>query len=184
MSGPTDAGESPEPTDEVVAEVEAILASDAAEDVVVDERTEAERQRDEFKDALQRLQADFENYKKRVARIGEDVAARAGAQLVGAILPVLDALDLAEAHFGAADTAEIESVEAKALVQARALLLDSLVKEGLARIDEAGVAFDPTRHDAVAHIEGEGGQVVDDVLRAGYEWRGSVLRPAMVRVKG
>jgi molecular chaperone GrpE len=39
-------------------------------------------------------------------------------------------------------------------------------------------------HDAVAHIEGDGEQVVDEVLRAGYLWKGAVLRPAMVRVKG
>jgi molecular chaperone GrpE len=60
-----------------------------------------------------------------------------------------------------------------------------LVKQGLERIDAVGVSFNPTIHDAVAHIEGDGGeQVIDDVLRAGYQWKGSVLRPAMVRVKG
>jgi molecular chaperone GrpE len=49
-----------------------------------------------------------------------------------------------------------------------------------------GVAFDPQVHDAVAHIEGDvdGEQVIDEVLRAGYRWKGAVLRPAMVRVKG
>ena len=150
----------------------------------VDPRSDVERERDDYLDALQRLQADFENYKKRVARVGEDVAARASAELVGAMLPVLDALDLAQAHFGVVATGELDSVEAKALVQARSLLLDSLAKQGLTRIDAVGVPFDPTCHDAVAHVEGEGGQVVDDVLRAGYQWRGNVLRPAMVRVKG
>ena len=153
---------------------------------VLEERSEAEVQRDEYKDALQRLQADFENYKKRVARTADDVVARAVADVVAKLLPVLDAMDLAQAHFESASTSELESVEAKALVQARSLLLDTLTKEGLQRVDEAGVAFDPQVHDAVMHVEGDGSgeQIVDDVLRAGYQWKGTVVRPAMVRVKG
>ena len=153
---------------------------------ILEERSEAEVQRDEYKDALQRLQADFENYKKRVARTADDVVARAVADVVAKLLPVLDAMDLAQAHFESASTSELESVEAKALVQARSLLLDTLTKEGLQRVDEAGVAFDPQVHDAVMHVEGDGNgeQIVDDVLRAGYQWKGTVVRPAMVRVKG
>jgi molecular chaperone GrpE len=152
---------------------------------VVDPLSEAERQRDEYLEALQRLQADFENYRKRVARTAEDVAARAGADVVTKLLPVIDALDLAQAHFASAETAELDSLEAKALVQARSLLLDTLAKEGLARIDEVGASFDPQVHDAVAHIDGDSAeQVVDDVLRAGYRWKGAVIRPAMVRVRG
>jgi len=162
-----------EPGDDVVFEAETVLLN------------EAERQRDDYLDALQRLQADFENYRKRVARTAEDVAARAAANVVSKLLPVLDALDLAQAHFASAETSELDSLEAKALVQARSLLLDTLAKEGLERIDEVGSKFDPQFHDAVAHVASDDGeQIVDDVLRAGYQWRGSVLRPAMVRVKG
>ena len=52
-------------------------------------------------------------------------------------------------------------------------------------VDEPGVPFDPAVHDAVAKSDGEGGEVViDEVLRSGYRWRGQVLRPAMVSVKG
>ena len=155
----------------------------AAADVAEDPRTEAERQRDEYLDALQRLQADFENYRKRVARTAEEAAARASGELAGKLLPVLDALDLARAHF-----AESASDEAAALTQSRALLLDTLEKAGLERVDAAGVEFDPTVHDAVAHVpvegEGDGSHEVTEVLRAGYRWRGSVLRPAMVQVRG
>ena len=157
---------------EIVEEAELILEDEVA------------RQRDEYLDALQRLQADFENYRKRVARSADEASSRAASDVVAKMLPVLDALDLAQAHFGAAEVAELDSLEAKALVQARSLLLDTLVKEGLERIDTVGAPFDPKVHDAVAHIEGDGGQVVDDVLRAGYQWRGAVLRPAMVRVRG
>ncbi len=109
---------------------------------------------------------------------------RASAEVVNKLLPVIDVLDLAQAHYATANSAEIDSPETKALVQARSLLLETLVKEGLVRIDEVGAAFDPHLHDAVAHVEGEGEQVIDDVMRAGYQWKGTVLRPAMVRVKG
>ena len=138
------------------------------------------RERDEYLGDLQRLQADFENYRKRVARQADDAATRAAGDLVGKLLPVLDAFDLAVAHFTRSD-----SDEGVALAQARGLTLDALAKEGLERIDEVGVACDPTVHDAVAHDAGDGAsQVVEEVLRAGYRWKGAVLRPAMVRVKG
>ncbi len=147
---------------------------------LVDERSDVERERDEYRDSLQRLQADFENYRKRVARQGDEAAVRAAGDIVVKLLPVLDAFDLGAQHFAAS-----ESDEAKALIQSRGLLLDTLAKEGLTRIDAVAVAFDPQIHDAVAHVEGDGGeQLVDEVLRAGYLWKGGVLRPAMVRVKG
>jgi molecular chaperone GrpE len=68
------------------------------------------------------------------------------------------------------------------------MLLDTLSKEGLERVDVAGVVFDPEIHDAVAKVDGEGSAagepVIDEVLRSGYRWQGRVLRPAMVRVRG
>src|SRR5665213_4088447 len=141
---------------------------------VVDERSDVERQRDEYLDALQRLQADFENYRKRVARSSEDAATRSAGDIISKILPVLDAFDYALAHF-----ASTESDEAVALGQARGLLLDTLIREGLERMDDVGATFDPQIHDAVVHVEGEGesdGPMVDEVLRAGYRWKGVVLR--------
>jgi molecular chaperone GrpE len=72
-------------------------------------------------------------------------------------------------------------------------LSDVLEKEGLERIDPQGQPFDPNQHDAVLHEprepneehEGGGGEPqVSDVMRAGYRWKGRVLRPAMVKVKG
>jgi molecular chaperone GrpE len=154
-------------------------------------------ERDEYLLALQRLQADFENYRKRVVRQQEEQAGRAAQDLVGKVLPVLDTLDLARAHLGG----EVgTSDEGRALEQARSQLLDVLSKEGLERVDETEVAFDPVVHDAVAHspaeatdgaidVADDGGAgahdvTVDEVLRAGYRWRGQVLRPAMVRVRG
>ena len=167
-------------SDDVENESVASLDNDATE--AFDDRSDAERQRDEYLDALQRLQADFENYRKRVARSSEDAAARAVGDLIAKLLPVLDAFDYAQAHF-----ADATSAEAEALAQARGLMLDSLKREGLERIDDVDASFDPTIHDAVSHVEGDEtstGPLVDDVLRAGYRWKGVVLRPAMVKVKG
>jgi molecular chaperone GrpE len=146
-------------------------------------------QRDEYLGQLQRLQADFENYRKRVSRQQADVSARAAAELVAKLLPVLDTFDLAVAHLSG-EPAEGEAPgaeEAGALDQARSQLMDALEREGLERVGEVGVPFDPVVHDAVAHAESDGtdpGPTVDEVLRAGYRWRGQVLRPAMVRVRG
>ena len=165
-----------------VFESDEVTASQDAVTQDISDLSEAELQRDEYLNALQHLQADFENYRKRVARSSEDAASRAAGSLVASLLPVLDAFDLAAAHFASAP-----SEEATALNQSRALLLDTLAKQGLERVDDASVNFDPQIHDAVAHVEGDGDgdeQVVDEVLRAGYRWQGSVLRPAMVRVKG
>lgn len=164
-----------------VFESDEVTASQDAVTHDISELNQVELQRDEYLDALQRLQADFENYRKRVARSSDDAAQRATGALIASLLPVLDAFDLAAAHFASAP-----SDEAAALNQARSLLLDSLEKQGLERVDEATVEFDPQVHDAVAHVQGDGesSQMVDEVLRAGYRWKGAVLRPAMVRVKG
>jgi molecular chaperone GrpE len=165
-----------------------LLSEDAKEAMgakEVDPWVQLARERDEFLLALQRTQADFENYRKRIARLQDEQAARASGDLVAKLLPVLDTLDLAEAHLN-------ESLEmgedGKALRASRAMLLDILAKEGLERVDRAGVPFDPSVHDAVAHSEGEAGDggvtVVEEVLRSGYRWKGQVLRAAMVRVRG
>jgi len=150
-----------------------------------DPREVLARERDEYLLALQRTQADFENYRKRIARQQQEQSARAAADLINKLLPVLDTLDLAEAHLN--ESLEV-SEDGKALRASRAMLMDILSKEGLERVDQAEVPFDPSVHDAVARAEGEGGEsgepVVEEVLRSGYRWKGQVLRAAMVRVRG
>src|ERR1035441_10246837 len=107
-------------------------------------------ERDEYLDALRRLQADFENYKKRVANQQADQAARAARSLVESLLPVLDTLDLAADHLG-----DAESPDAKALLAASGLLGGVLAKEGLERIEPTGEGFDPNTHEAVVHLPAE-----------------------------
>jgi molecular chaperone GrpE len=151
-------------------------------------------QRDEYLDSLRRLQAEFENYKKRVVKQQADQTARAAASLVEKILPVLDTLDLAIEHVdpGSADGRALEAVSSQ--------LRDVLTKEGLERISPIGERFDPTAHEAVGHLapeghpeadngnsdatHGDGEPVVAQVMRAGYRWKGVMLRPAMVMVEG
>jgi molecular chaperone GrpE len=132
------------------------------------------RERDDYRDALIRLQADFENYKKRMIKQQTDHLERAAAALVDKLLPVLDTADLALAHGGGEDVKQVTGA-----------LTNVLEREGLERIDPVGDPFDPTLHDAVAHEPSDDGQQeVVEVMRAGYRWKGRVLRPAMVKVRG
>jgi molecular chaperone GrpE len=136
------------------------------------------RQRDEYLDTMRRVQADFDNYRKRVERQQREMADNAATSLVKKLLPVLDTAEMALAHGGGEDVKQVE-----------ASLFDVLSKEGLERILPEGQPFDPEVHDAVAHepVEGEGAPErpeVSQVLRAGYRWKGRVLRPAMVKVRG
>ena len=159
---------------------------EAADVVEADPLEVALSQRDEYLDSLRRLQAEFENYKKRVLKQQTEQVARAAAGLVDKLLPVLDALDLATDHVGDADSAE-----AKALVAASGLLQGVLAKEGLERIDPSGEEFDPNAHEAVGQVPApadaeptaSGEPRVAQVMRAGYRWHGTVVRPAMVMVE-
>jgi molecular chaperone GrpE len=169
-------------SDDVVDNESVASDNDATE--AFDARSEAERQRDEYIEALQRLQAEFENYRKRVSKQQVEQVERAAVSLVDKLLPVLDVLDLAAEHLGDAD-----SEEGKALVQASALLNDVLAKEGLERVDPVGDPFDPNSHEAVGNVPAdedesdEQGPTVAQVMRPGYRWRGTVVRPAMVLVR-
>jgi molecular chaperone GrpE len=104
-----------------------------------------------------------------------DLVARAGEELASKLLPVLDTIDLAVQH-GAGEGVE----------KIAGALLDVLTKEGLERIDPVGEAFDPNEHEAVAHEpgEGEGEPTVSNLMRAGYRWKGRLVRAAMVTVRG
>jgi len=124
---------------------------EAPNDTVVDDLDDllftARRERDEYLELSRRVQADFENYKKRMLRQQTDNLERAAEDLVTKVLPVLDAFDLARAHLGEGDDV---SPEGKALGAGSTLLADILNREGLGRVGVAGEPFDPTVHEAVA----------------------------------
>jgi molecular chaperone GrpE len=157
------------------------LSTPSLDDVVPDDASELIEhdinalvaERDQFKDIALRLQADFENYKKRVNTQLSDETNRATGRLVEAMLPVLDACEAAYTH-------GVEGVE-----PIWSALIATLEKQGLVALDLLDKPFDPANAEAVVLEEGDGGEsVVVEVLRTGYEWKGRVLRAAMVKVKG
>lgn len=158
------------PVDEVSAAEE---ATEVAEDLVEHDIETLLKERNEFKDIALRLQADFENYKKRVATQQQDEVDRATGRIADALLPVLDACEAAFTH-GADGVEPIWSA-----------LIGALSKQGLVALDLLDKPFDPELAEAVVHEEGDGGEpVVVEVLRTGYQWKGRVLRAAMVKVRG
>jgi molecular chaperone GrpE len=146
----------------------------AAEEIEQDISAIAQ-QRDEYLALAQRLQAEFENFKKQTMRRNTEIVERASARVAEQLLPVLDAFD----------NAIIQGVEGVSPLHKA--LFDVLQKEGLEVIATDGVAFDPNHHEAVMHEPAAAGDtepMVSETLRTGYSWKGKVLRPAMVKVRG
>jgi len=145
----------------------------------VEERLAAlEAERDERVNDLKRVAADFENYRKRVARDQESLVARAHERLVKELLPVLD--DLERALAAAEEHEEAKLEEGVRLVHRS--LRDALTREGLAEIETNG-RFDPHVHEALLSqpSETEEGSVLE-VLQKGYRLGDHVIRPARVIV--
>jgi molecular chaperone GrpE len=174
QQGPGDPGPAVATSDDQGADAD--LESVEAQLLEADLR-ELAAERDELRGTAQRIQADFENYRKRVARDQVALVDRATERLVEAILPALDGLEMAVASLANAD----EQVR-KGIELAVGELTATLERHGLERIAELDVAFDPNRHEAVMQDEGEGEPHVGGVLRTGYALNGRVLRPAMVKV--
>ena len=148
------------------------------EEVVVDELAEVTRQRDEYLDALQRLKAEFDNYRKRVAREEQQLVARASERLVRQLLPLLD--DLERAVEAAGEHGEVKVADGVRLVHRS--LANLLAREGLVEVDTSG-RFDPHTQEALLtqpSDEPEG--AVIQVLQQGYKLGDHVLRPARVVV--
>jgi molecular chaperone GrpE len=160
-----------EPIDD--AAIEAEQATEAAAETVEHDIDALVAERDQYRDIALRLQADFENYRKRVAAQGDAEVERATGKFAESLLPVLDACEAGFAH-GAAGVEPIWSA-----------LMGALQRQGLEAMDLVGEPFDPAQAEAVVHEPGDGGEPsVADVLRTGYTWKGRVLRPAMVKVQG
>jgi molecular chaperone GrpE len=163
-----------------VAEAEAAVEADLQE-LARSELEQLQGERAELLDTLRRVQADFENYRKRVLREQTALVERATERLVEDLLPVLDSFDGALGSLAAADSAEAEKVR-DGVVGIRSQLVTVLEKAGLERIDATGDDFDPNEHEAVLQDDGEGDPRVGEIMRTGYRLKGRVLRPAMVRV--
>jgi molecular chaperone GrpE len=153
-----------------VDDAEAVIDDDLAASIFDVAALIAER--DAMKELAMRVQADFENYRRRMASQHTAEVDRATGRLAEALLPVLDA----------AEAAYIQHPEE--IGPLLNVLLGELRKQGLETLDIEDQPFDPEVADAVAHEPGDGHEVVvAEVLRSGYRWRGKTLRPAMVRTK-
>lgn len=159
---------------EALADAAAADAPVTVEDLVAAlEAVTAER--DQHLADLQRVSAEFQNFRKQTEKRNSEFAAQAGSRVADALLPVLDACD-------AAAQQGVEGVEPIA-----GQLRGELERAGLQVIAEVDAPFDPNLHEAAMSEPGDDGQdgpIVAQVLRTGYAWNGRVLRAAMVKVKG
>jgi molecular chaperone GrpE len=127
----------------------------------------------ELKATLQRVKAEYDNYRKRAVRQEQAAAERAKAAVVTQLLPVLDDLDRARSH------GDLESGPLRGLADKLSSALEGL---GLSAFGDEGDDFDPARHEAVQH-EGDGTKpVIGSVLRRGYQLGDRVIRHALVGV--
>jgi molecular chaperone GrpE len=156
-------------------------AAEAAEAADAAELEEARRQAKEYLDHARRLQAEFDNYRKRVLKEQTRAVELAAEPMARRLLEVLDDFDLA--LMAAQEKPDFERfLKGVELVYAK--LVDGLKSEGLERIEADGKPFDPSEHEALMQTgDGEGEPVVADVLRPGYRLNGHVIRPAGVRVE-
>lgn len=130
-------------------------------------------QQPDYLDDLRRLQAEFDNYRKRMMKEQAALADRATARLVEKLLPVLDNFERAIAHGDVSPGVELIYKELRAALQS----------EGLEEIDALGRDFDPQVHEAVSSYEDDvEHEHVAEVQRPGYRFRGALVRPAMVVV--
>jgi molecular chaperone GrpE len=153
------------------------------QDLVNLEKTlEEERKRnEEYLTNLRYLQADFENYRKRVDREIRELEEFSTLGLVRKLIPVLDDLDLAVTS---ASKAEDEGLlEGVKMVQKS--LGSALETEGLQSIEAVGKPFDPSSHEAVDKVQGKDNSedMVVEEMRKGYTFKGKVLRPSAVKVE-
>jgi molecular chaperone GrpE len=135
----------------------------------------------EYRDHLQRMQAEFENYRKRMTASQSRLVESELQRFVGRLLEVLDEFDLA--LMAAERAPDFESFR-KGVELVYAKLAETLRGEGLERIEAEGQPFDPNVHEALMQTgEGDGEPHVAEIFRQGYTLNGSVIRPASVRVE-
>ncbi len=154
----------------------------STDDAAASVEEELARERDELRATLQRVQADFENFRKRMMREQAAETARATENLVEQLLPVLDSFELAVLSLPEGELDEASEKLRRGVDMVYAELLGVLEKAGLERLESLDRPFDPEEQEAVMR-EGEG-NVVTEVMRTGYRFKGRVLRPAMVKVGG
>ena len=152
------------------------------EDALKARLVEGEESETELLNRLKYMQADFENYRKRTEKEMREIEDNSSERLVLRLLSVLDELDLAVKH--ARDDAGGTELQ-EGIEMVRKNMYSALESVGLRRIDPVGKPFDPSKHEAVAKVQGSssGSDIVVEELRTGYTFRGHVIRPSMVKVE-
>ena len=168
---------------EDVTDTEAEPADVTVEDVPAEEdkTAELETQLQEKNDRILRLQADFENFRRRTAKEKEELAAVITQNLLTDLLPLLDNFERAMA----VEQSDVEAFQ-KGVEMIFTQLREVMEKHGLENIEAEGAPFDPNIHQAVMRVENpdvEDGTITQ-VLQKGYQAKGRVIRPAMVQVAG
>ena len=126
----------------------------------------------------QRAEADFNNYKKRAEQEKNDTVKFANMTLILNLLPILDDFDRAFNTLPA-KTAQLTWVDGIQLIWRK--LQATLETQGVSEIKAVGVKFDPSVHEAVSRVEGEEGEIIEEVQK-GYKMNDRIIRPALVAV--
>ena len=153
------------------------------QDISTEEQTKPNQEQEttkkikELEERVMRLQAEFENYKKRAARENEMVRENASAEVILKVLPLVDEFEIAMGHIDKASSKEFK--QGMELIYVK--LLEMLKKEGVEQMKTLGEHFDPYKHDAIRAGVGEVGKVVE-VVQKGYSFKNKVLRHAKVVV--
>ena len=156
--------------------------TETAEAVPVEDKAAAlEAELKEKSDRILRLQADFENFRRRTAKEKEELAAVITQNILGDLLPLLDNFERAMA---------VEQTDGEAFQKGVEMIFtqlrEVLDKHGLQSIEAEGQTFDPNFHQAVMRVEDSDAPdgTITQVLQKGYQAKGRVIRPAMVQVAG
>lgn len=140
---------------------------------------------EQLQDRFLRLNADFDNFRKRTQRDRQDWSRYASQHIIEKLLPVIDNMEAATAVTALTNAGQEAKSITDGFLMIQKQLTDALAQEGLIEIQALGEAFDPNIHDAVMAVapkEGQKDNQVVSVLRKGYMFKDKVLRPAMVQV--
>ena len=190
LEAPGEGAESMEPAPVEVIEVEPVvepvdidLPEDATEavPVLLAALGSAQNEAAGYLETVQRVAAEFDNFRKRSARERDDIIDRASQRLIERLLPALDSFDAALAY---EPQTEGEEKLLTGMRDTHRLLIEALAEDGFHPIDASGVPFDPAVHEAVTGPAGEGdGDLIVKEMRRGYTLRGRVVRAALVAVE-
>jgi len=170
--------DAPGPTD---AAASAAASDPRTREELVDALAEAERQRDEYLEAVRRERAEFENFRRRSHREHQEARDKGAEQLTTTLLPALDNID----HVAAAAESSADHSLAKGVSMVASELFERLEEAGLAEVPGVGAPFDPNVHEAMTQVEAEeetDKPYVAEVYRKGWQFNGRLLRAASVSV--